>query len=78
MASYFPGTDPLVSPCDYDEGTPLTQLASYTGKEERIIVGIMSKNKGCSDLTVPSIYTRLSAYYSWLLKIAGQQPAPSS
>ncbi|EFX81483.1 hypothetical protein DAPPUDRAFT_224278 [Daphnia pulex] len=66
-----------VSPCQYDEGTPLVQMANYGGIPERIVVGIMSKNQGCTDLSVPSIYTRLATYYSWLLQTAGQQPAPT-
>jgi secreted trypsin-like serine protease len=32
----------------------------------------MSKNKGCS-VDLPSVYTRLSVYYSWFLQTAGQQ-----
>ncbi|XP_059350834.1 complement factor D-like isoform X2 [Daphnia carinata] len=66
-----------VSPCQFDEGTPLTQMANYGGVPEEIVVGIMSKNQGCTDLSVPSIYTRLATYYSWLLQTAGQQPAPT-
>jgi len=66
-----------VSPCQYDEGTPLIQKANYGAVPETIVVGIMSKNQGCTDLTVPSIYTRLATYYSWLLQTAGQQPAPT-
>ncbi|KAK4015569.1 hypothetical protein OUZ56_030543 [Daphnia magna] len=66
-----------VSPCQYDEGTPLTQVTNYGGIQEEIVVGIMSKNQGCADPTIPSIYTRLAAYSSWLLQTAGQQPAPS-
>ena len=66
-----------VSPCQYDEGTPLIQKANYGGVPETIVVGIMSKNQGCTDLSVPSIYTRLATYYSWLLQTAGQQPAPT-
>ena len=66
-----------VGPCAFDEGTPLLQKANYGGVPETIVVGIMSKNRGCADNTVPSIYTRLAAYYAWLLQTAGQQPAPS-
>jgi len=66
-----------VSPCQYDEGTPLIQNANYGGVPEEIVVGIMAKNQGCVDLSVPSIYTRLATYYSWLLQTAGQQPAPT-
>lgn len=65
------------APCEFDEGDPLTQEANYGGITENIVVGIMSKNKGCGDPSVPSIYTRLATYYSWLLQTAGQQPAPN-
>lgn len=64
-----------VSPCQYDEGTPLVQVARYNGAQELIVVGVMSKNLGCNG-SIPSIYTRLAAYYAWLLQTAGQQPAP--
>lgn len=66
-----------MSPCKYDEGTPLIQQANYGGVSEQIVVGIMSKNQGCSNLSIPSVYTRLATYYSWLLQTAGQQPAPT-
>lgn len=66
-----------VAPCVYDQGTPLIQQANYGGVPETIVVGIMSKNLGCADTTIPSIYTRLAAYYAWLLQTAGQQPAPT-
>lgn len=69
------GPENVVAPCDFDEGSPLTQMANYNNVPELIVVGIMSKNLGCGDTTVPSIYTRLAAYYSWLLQTAGQQPA---
>ena len=65
------------SPCVYDEGSPLVQYGSA--------VGIMSNNKGCSAASAgadgadgilrPTVYTRMTAYYSWLRTNAGQQPA---
>lgn len=64
-----------IAPCEYDEGSPLTQVANYGGVQETIVVGIMSKNLGCGNPSIPSIYTRLATYYSWLLQNAGQQPA---
>lgn len=67
----------VVAPCNYDQGTPLIQEANYGGIPETIVVGIGSKNLGCSDPSVPTIYTRLASYYAWLLQTAGQQPAPS-
>ncbi|XP_057373943.1 serine protease ami-like [Daphnia carinata] len=68
-------TTGTIAPCEYDEGSPLTQEANYGGVQQTIVVGIMSKNLGCGDPTIPSIYTRLATYYSWLLQNAGQQPA---
>ncbi|XP_046463177.1 trypsin alpha-like [Daphnia pulex] len=56
------------APCQYDEGSPLVQIVQ--GKSTA--VGIMSKNLGCS-VDLPSVYTRLSVYYSWFLQTAGQQ-----
>lgn len=58
----------FASPCDYDEGSPLVQ--------DGMVVGIMSKNRGCGDAFPPTIYTRLVAFFSWITSIAGQQPIP--
>ncbi|XP_046639647.1 complement factor D-like isoform X3 [Daphnia pulicaria] len=66
-------TTGTISPCQYDEGSPLTQRTNSTGISEEIVVGIMSKNKGCADPSLPTIYTRLSTYYSWILYTAGPQ-----
>ncbi|EFX81487.1 hypothetical protein DAPPUDRAFT_224273 [Daphnia pulex] len=66
-------TTGTISPCQYDEGSPLTQITNSTGISEEIIVGIMSKNKGCADPSLPTIYTRLSTYNSWILQTAGPQ-----
>ena len=63
-----------VSPCQYDEGSPLVQKTDFTGIPQEIVVGIMSKNQGCADPNVPTIYTRLVSYYTWLLETAGPQP----
>lgn len=54
------------SPCRYDEGSPLIQNG--------IAVGVMSRNKGCTAPYPPTVYTRLSAHYSWILRIGGTQP----
>ena len=58
------------SPCVYDEGSPLIQPP--------YVIGIVSKNNGCtpSPTILPTIYTRLSSYYAWLNRNAGQQPVP--
>lgn len=58
------------SPCAYDEGSPLVQKIS----NEDVVVGIMSKNRGCETNGPPSIFTRLSAYYAWFQANAGLQP----
>lgn len=55
-------------PCRYDEGGPLVQTVAG----QPIAVGLYSKsNATCSG---PSVYTRLSSYYAWMVKIAGSQP----
>jgi len=68
---------PSGTPCDFDQGSPLVQ--KQDGVEFGVAVGIMSKVKECNpaDATTlePTIYTRLTAYYSWLRTNAGQQPA---
>ncbi|KZS19572.1 Uncharacterized protein APZ42_014001 [Daphnia magna] len=56
------------APCQYDQGSPLVQYIN----SKPTVVGVMSKNRGCS-VDQSSVYTRLSVYYSWFLKTAGQQ-----
>ena len=71
-------TDPGGSPCQYDEGSPLVQDFEDPNTLQGIpvAVGIFSKNKMCAygTLDAVGIYTRLSAFESWLRNTAGQQP----
>lgn len=62
-----------VAPCQFDEGSPLVQETYVEGNAELIAIGIMSKNQGCSNAMIPTIYTRLSAYSSWFIQTAGPQ-----
>nr|CAH0099929.1 unnamed protein product [Daphnia galeata] len=66
---------PAASPCQYDEGSPLVQdfVDPDTLKAIPVAVGIFSKNKMCTYTSIDGvgIYTRLSAYDSWLLYTAG-------
>ena len=62
------------SPCAYDEGSPLVQKIL----NEDIVVGILSKNLGCGTNDPPSIFTRLSVFYSWFQNNAGLQPTVST
>lgn len=57
---------PTSSPCVWDEGSPLIQGAN--------VVGIVSNNRGCTSPFLPTLYTRLSAYYAWINRYAGLQP----
>lgn len=57
-------------PCEFDEGSPLIQTGAYG----TVVIGIMSRNKGCDALQTPTIYTRLSSYYNWFRANAGVQP----
>lgn len=60
-------------PCKYDEGSPLYE--PVTSLTDGFVVGIVSKNLGCGDSEIyETIYTRLSAYYSWLMRNGGPQP----
>lgn len=62
------GSD-TTSPCSYDEGSPLLQF--------EYIVGIVSRNQGCNGPPfTPTLFTRLTSYYAWILRNAGQQPPP--
>ncbi|KAK4015937.1 chymotrypsin-1 isoform X1 [Daphnia magna] len=69
--AYMICTGDTQSPCHYDEGSPLVQNG--------YVVGVMSRNNGCdaTGTVVPTIYTRLSVYYNWMVAIAGIQPVPS-
>ncbi len=67
--SCFSETANAGAPCHYDEGSPLIQTIG----DVPTVVGIMSKNKGCS-VDLPSVYTRVSVYYAWFLQVAGRQP----
>ncbi|XP_046439908.1 ovochymase-2-like isoform X2 [Daphnia pulex] len=61
-----------IRPCQYDEGSPLFKPISPT---TYLVVGIVSKNLGCGDSEIfETIYTRLSAYYGWMLRTGGPQP----
>jgi len=79
------GDYPSGTPCEFDEGSSLVQSQDATssiGPLTGVAVGIFSKNKGCTQDSAnppqPSVYTRLTAYYSWLRTNAGQQPAPTT
>ncbi len=64
--------DAGIRPCQYDEGSP---LLSQTSQTTFFAMGIVSKNLGCGDSEIfETIYTRLSAYYGWLLRTGGPQP----
>lgn len=73
LLNFFEFIDSAVSPCKYDLGSPLIQEVNFNRPKERVVVGIFSKNEECLDPSLPSIYTRLSAYYAWLQQTAGQQ-----
>ncbi|KZS10360.1 Uncharacterized protein APZ42_025182 [Daphnia magna] len=62
--------DANISPCVYDEGSPFVQKIS----NQDVVVGIMSKNQGCGTNFPPSVFTRLSVFYSWIQNQAGIQP----
>ena len=61
-----------VGACQYDQGSPVVQVA---GNGKNYVVGIYSKtNKGCGLATYsPRIYTKLSAYYTWLVSLKKSQ-----
>uniref|UniRef100_A0A0N8EEU8 Clip-domain serine protease n=1 Tax=Daphnia magna TaxID=35525 RepID=A0A0N8EEU8_9CRUS len=69
---------PTVSPCTFDEGSPLVQTYGPTDTETTIVVGVLSRRSEMCDPTEPSVFTRLSVYYAWLYRIAGQQPIPAT
>lgn len=61
----------ITGPCDFDEGAPLVVGDTKIG--DIVVVGIYSKSQKCN-VDVPGVYTRLSAHYAWINKIAGAQP----
>lgn len=68
----------VAAPCTFDEGSPLVQTYGPTDTETTIVVGVLSKRSEMCDPTEPSVFTRLSVYYAWLYRIAGQQPIPAT
>ena len=38
------------------------------------LVGIFSQDRGCGTSQIASIFTKVYAYFQWLLENAGQQP----
>lgn len=65
-----------VAPCEYDEGSPLVQTYG-TAPETTIVVGVLSNRSATCNPEEPSIFTRLSIYYAWLYRIAGEQTPPA-
>jgi len=61
--------------CQGDSGGPLYQTATMTRGGATVvvpvIVGIVSFSRGCARARVPGVYTRVSAYASWIDGIAG-------
>jgi hypothetical protein len=51
-----PGTDA----CTWDSGGPLVRASDY------MLVGIVSRGKGCGLAGVPGVYTRVSKYLDWI------------
>jgi len=65
---------PGISPCTLDEGAPLVQTYTPSGGDEVTrVVGILSKYSPTCNPTESSIFTRLSVYYAWLYRTAGEQ-----
>lgn len=63
------------APCQYDEGSPFYQ---QTGPNTGFVNGIVSKNLGCGDSEIfQTIYTKLTAYYAWMVRVGGLQPTLS-
>lgn len=70
--------DNIAAPCTFDEGSPLVQTYGTAPTETTIVVGVLSKRSETCDPAEPSVFTRLSVYYAWLYRIAGQQPIPAT
>lgn len=62
----------MTGPCNFDEGGVLLVGDKVDGGY--VAIGIYSKNKDC-DVNIPSVYTRLSAYYDWIYRVAGPEPS---
>ena len=54
------------APCQFDSGVPLIQ--------DNTVVGLFSFNRGCGMNEIASVFTSISAYESWILDQADQQP----
>ncbi|XP_046654745.1 coagulation factor IX-like isoform X1 [Daphnia pulicaria] len=61
------------TPCALDDGSPLVQTYNGANAETTIVVGVLSKYSPICDSADSSVFTRLSVYYAWLYRTAGEQ-----
>ncbi|QQP57801.1 Testisinlike, partial [Caligus rogercresseyi] len=59
--------------CQGDSGGPLWM---YDKGEKPILVGIVSTGKGCGQVNYPGVYTRVSAYFFWIVEVMGDVYKP--
>jgi len=55
-----------VGVCNGDSGGPLMMFSS---SNQWILIGLTSYGSGCADATYSAVYTRVSAYESWIIQI---------
>merc|ERR1712159_699986 len=62
--------------CTGDSGGPLTLRTDNRNEEKRwnLLVGIVSWADGCGEKDVPTVYTRVSSYLTWIEEFSGVRP----
>ena len=57
--------------CQGDSGGPLVYQPRRSS--QWVLIGITSYGNGCARINYPGVYTKVSAYLSWILRIIGQK-----
>jgi secreted trypsin-like serine protease len=54
--------------CKGDSGGPLWRWVGNRSKKRAFLIGIVSRGWGCGRQGSPGVYTKISAYASWIKK----------
>ncbi len=53
--------------CHNDYGSPLYVSKTINGKAKNAVAGLFSYNSGCTTVHSPGVYTKVDAYYDWIM-----------
>lgn len=58
--------------CKGDSGSPLWTWhdVDKKGREKAVVVGVVSRGKGCARKNMPGVYSRVKKYLRWIFRIA--------